>query len=184
MFSQSVQTYSPARSLTVRPALTLIWSQPRPAVCLKSERKNQKPNNVSPAECGGKPSVLQFPSGNRTVSVTRARPSWTRKGHHQLCVCVWTSGFRGGHVLTFGWRNHVPNPSTAVLLSSAALSAWPTHPGAFWRFRQRKRACEGDQVLVFVLLCIGRSQIYSKGDLKAPTSVKCCFEVILKVCFS
>lgn len=36
---------------------------------------------------------------------------------------------------------------------------------------------------MFVFLCIGRSQNYSKSDLKAPPSVNCPFEVILKVCF-
>lgn len=56
-----------------------------PDICLK----NENVNNANPAECGGKASVLEFPSGSRALSATWDQPSWTFKGQSAACVCVW-----------------------------------------------------------------------------------------------
>lgn len=63
-------------------------------------------------------------------------------------------------------------------LQLSALTSTPQCFLAFW---------QGESVwgrpLMFDFLCISRSQNYPKGDLKAPASLKCSFEVIWKCVF-
>lgn len=76
-------------------------------------------------------------------------------------------------------------PQLSSLQQLSALTSAPRRFLAFETESQRKRACEGEGegALMFVFLCIDRSQNYSKSDLKAPPSVKRRFEVIWKCVF-
>lgn len=107
-----------------------------------------------------------------------------------VCVCVCFCGCKGLRgsasqaCVDIWFEKSCPLPTTTTAVApSAALTSAPRCFLAFGTESQRRRAYERERALMFVFLCIGRSQNYSKSDLKAPPSVKCRFEVIWKCVF-
>lgn len=94
--------------------------------------------------------------------------------------CVWMWGVEGlssnwGLCWHLVWEiSPIPPPPPPCRLQLSALTSAPQCFLAFW---------QGERPLMFDFLCISRSQNYSKGDLKAPASLKCSFEVIWKCVF-
>ena len=151
-----------------------------------------KVNNVNPAECGGKAGVLKFPSSVRALFVTRAQPSWTFKGQSAASVCVEgdAEGLSNNwRLLTCGFRNPAPPPPPPPppsclqqpLLALTSSPRWLF--SLFWGRERRRKERVWARELGFAFLCIGRLQIYSKGDWNAPTSLKCHFDVSWKCVF-
>lgn len=117
---------------------------------------------MNPAECGGKAKFLEFPSGSGALSVTWAQPSWTFKGQ---VSCVWMWRVEGLSNWSVCWHlvsEIMPPPTiTTTVLLSAALSTDPCTLVLFsiWD-REPEEERESARALVFVFLCIGKSQNY------------------------
>lgn len=56
-----------------------------------NEKEKTRVNNVDPAECGGKASLLEFPSSTRAQPCNLSTTQLDLQRASQLCVCVCVS---------------------------------------------------------------------------------------------